>query len=185
MRNINERPICHRAEDLVTYLYGEASQADALDFANHLQRCDACRSEFAIFNQVHDSILVWRTEALGSSFSPTVALAESAVDSSQFVRHERKLSALAALREFFSVSPLWFRGATAFAALVLCVLAILVISRSWNKPAELANGSQPQKLYTETEFKSEVARQVNEQVSKIKRSESGSQPANVVASSTQ
>src|SRR5438132_3571599 len=100
MPNINERPICHRAEHLVTYLYGEASEADAQDFAGHLQQCDACRSEFGVFQQVHDSILVWRSEALGSAFSPTAVSTESSIDSAQFVRHERKLTALAALREF-------------------------------------------------------------------------------------
>ena len=122
MRNINERPVCHRAEDLVTYLYGEASEVDAKDFAGHLQQCDACRTEFGVFQQVHDSILLWRNEALGSVFSPAAVSVESTVDSTQFVRHERKLTALAALREFFSVSPLWLRAATGFAALLLCVL---------------------------------------------------------------
>src|SRR5713226_5730246 len=175
MRNINERPICHRAEDLVTYLYGEASQADALDFANHLQRCDACRSEFAIFNQVHDSILVWRTEALGSSFSPTVALAESAVDSSQFVRHERKLSALAALREFFSVSPLWLRGATAFAALLLCVLGLVVVSRSWKQSAPVAKSSTEDKVYTATQLRAAVDDAVSKTLSENRQSQTSSQ----------
>ena len=57
MHEVKQRPACHRAEDLVSYLYGEASEADALDFSKHLQQCDACGSEFAIFNQVHESIL--------------------------------------------------------------------------------------------------------------------------------
>src|SRR5947207_9282225 len=115
MRDINRRPVCHRAEDLVTYLYGEASEADALDFRNHLRQCDSCRSEFTVFNQVHDSIEVWRNEALGASFNPAANPAPATIDSTQFNRHERKLSALATLREFFTVSPLWLRGATAFA----------------------------------------------------------------------
>ena len=97
MREKSERPVCHRAEDLVSYLYGEAGASDALDFRNHLQQCDACRSEFAVFNQVHDSIQLWRSEALGASFDPA-AVAEPAIDTTRFVRHERKLSALAALR---------------------------------------------------------------------------------------
>ncbi len=63
MRDMNERPVCHRAEDLVTYLYGEANEAEALDFRNHLRQCDSCHSEFTVFNQVHDSIEVWRNEA--------------------------------------------------------------------------------------------------------------------------
>src|SRR6267143_1361699 len=138
MPNINERPVCHRAEDLVTYLYGEANEVEARDFTEHLQQCDTCGSEFGVFRQVHDSILLWRNEALGSSFSPAAVSIESTVDSTQFVQHERKLTALAALREFFSVSPLWLRAATGFAALLLCVLGALAISRTWNKPVRLA-----------------------------------------------
>ncbi|HVS80335.1 MAG TPA: zf-HC2 domain-containing protein [Pyrinomonadaceae bacterium] len=184
MRTMNERPVCHRSEDLVTYLYNEASATDAQDFAKHVETCEACRAEFAVFSQVHESILLWRNEALGSAFSPAPqaarVLAEATFDSRQFVRHERKLPALAALREFFSVSPLWLRGATAFAALLLCVLAVLVISGFWNKPVQVANNSAEQKMYTETQFKNEVAKQVDKQILDFKRSQT-QPPANVAA----
>jgi hypothetical protein len=184
MRNINERPVCHRAEDLVTYLYSEASEADARDFASHLQQCDACRAEFGVFNQVHDSILLWRNEALGSAFNPAAVLTDGAVNATQFVQHERKLSALAALREFFNVSPLWLRGATAFAALLLCVLGLLAISRSWNKPVEVASSASEQKRYTESDMKNEVAKQIEKQISDLKRSQS-QPPVNVAVGDMQ
>ncbi len=155
MRTMNERPICHRSEDLVTYLYNEASAADAQDFARHLETCEACRAEFAVFRQVHESILLWRNEALGSAFSPAPqaarVLAEATSDSRQFVRHERKLPALAALREFFSVSPLWLRGATAFAALLLCVLAVLAISRLSQRSPQVAN-NETQNKYSQRDI---------------------------------
>jgi anti-sigma factor RsiW len=133
MEDLNGRPVCHRAEDLVTYLYGEASESDARDFRAHLQQCDACRSEFAVFDQMHEAILVWRNEALGASFAPAAVVAEPPVAAPQFIRPERRLSAVAALREFFSVAPLWLRGATAFAGLLLCALLLFAISRSWQK----------------------------------------------------
>ena len=154
MPNINERPVCHRAEDLVTYLYGEASEADARDFAAHLRQCDACRSEFGLFQQVHDSILTWRNEALGAAFSPADVAVETRVDSTRFVQHERKLSALAALREFFRVSPLWLRGATAFAALLLCVLGVLTISRALNQ------------RHSQQQFEAAVRQQVEQQIAR-------------------
>ena len=161
MPNINERPVCHRAEDLVTYLYGEASEVDAKDFTEHLQQCAACRGEFGVFQQVHDSILLWRTEALGAAFNPTAVSAESRVDSTQFVQHERKLTALAALREFFSVSPLWLRAATGFAALLLCVLGVLTISRSWSRPVQLANkGTEPK--YSQQDLDQAVQKRLEE-----------------------
>lgn len=166
MRNINERPVCHRAEDLVTYLYGEASEADAKDFAGHLQQCDACRTEFGVFQQVHDSILLWRNEALGSVLSPAAVSVESTVDSTQFVRHERKLTALAALREFFSVSPLWLRAATGFAALLLCVLGVLAISRSWNRPVQIASTDAEAK-YSRQQLEQEVKKQVDKKLAEL------------------
>ena len=175
MPNINERPACHRAEDLVTYLYGEASEVDAKDFAGHLQQCDACRSEFGVFQQVHNSILVWRNEALGQSFSPAAqaapVLSEATTDSRQFVWHERKLPALAALREFFSVSPLWLRGATAFAVLLFCVLAVLVMSRLSQTPNRVAN-IDPQLKYSQQDFDKALQKGIDDQVAKLNRENS-------------
>jgi len=160
MREKRERPVCHRAEDLVSYLYGEAGASDALDFRNHLQQCDACRSEFAVFNQVHDSIQVWRSEALGASFDPA-AVAAPAVDTTRFVRHQRKLSALAALREFFTVAPLWLRGATAFAGLLLCVLAAMLFVRGSQKPAAVAQ-TEEAKIYSQKQLQDQIKKAVDE-----------------------
>jgi len=168
MPNINERPVCHRAEDLVTYLYGEASEVEAIDFTKHLQQCDACRSEFGVFQQVHDSILLWRNEALGAACSPAAVSAESRIDSTQFVQHERRLTALAALREFFSVSPLWLRAATGFAALLLCVLAGLTISRSWNRPVQFAS-KETEPKYSQQDFDKAVQKQVDEKIARLNR----------------
>ncbi|MDX6531493.1 MAG: hypothetical protein QOH41_3783 [Blastocatellia bacterium] len=165
MPNFNERPACHRAEDLVTYLYGEANELDARDFAGHLQQCEACRSELGVFRQVHDSILVWRNEALGSSFSPAAASVET-LDSHRFAQHERKLTGLAALREFFSVSPLWLRAATGFAALLLCVLGGLVISRSWNQPTPIARNENDAK-YSQQQLDQEVRKQVDQRLAEL------------------
>jgi len=168
MQITNERPVCHRAEDLVTYLYGEANPADAQDFATHMQQCDACRAEFAVFNQVHDSIVLWRNEALGATPSlTTVVPTEGAFDSRRLIQHERRLSAVAALREFFSVSPLWLRGATAFAALLLCVLGALAISRLMSKPSETAKGGGEQRLYTAQELDKAVQAGIDEQMAKL------------------
>ena len=112
MLNGKERPICHRAEDLVTYLYGEATAEEARDFTAHMKQCDACRAELNVFNQVHDSIVTWRNEALGSIASAPVQ-EDVRLVSPEPVQHGRRLPALAALREFFTVSPVWLRGATA------------------------------------------------------------------------
>src|SRR5438132_2188482 len=167
MKN-HERPICHRAEDLVAYLYNEASETEAQDFADHAEQCDACRSELTVFRQVHESMLIWRNEALGtlSQVSPAADLA-GATGSVKLVQHMRRLSALQALREFFSVSPLWLRGATAFAALLLCVLGALAISRLMSKPSETAKGGGEQRLYTAQELDKAVQAGIDEQMAKL------------------
>jgi hypothetical protein len=145
---MSERPVCHRAEDLVTYLYGEASETDAFDFRNHLRQCDSCRSEFTVFNQVHESIETWRNEALGASFDPAAIPATVAIDVTPVIRHQRRLSALAALREFFTVSPLWLRGATAFAALLLCILGVMMVARLSRRPVDIAKADNHEEMYT-------------------------------------
>ena len=167
MRDMNERPVCHRAEDLVSYLYGEASESDALDFRNHLRQCDSCRSEFTVFNQVHDSILVWRNEALGASFNPAATPGSAATGFKQFIGHERKLSAFAALREFFTVSPLWLRGATAFAALLLCVLGVMMVARLSRRPVDLVKIVKDERVYTRQELEAEVNNAVNKKVAEL------------------
>jgi len=172
---MNERPVCHRSEDLVTYLYNEASAAEAQDFAGHVETCEACRAEFAVFSQVHESILLWRNDALGSAFSPAAqaapVLAEATTDSRQFVRPERRLPALAALREFFSVSPLWLRGATAMAVVLLCVLAVLTVSRLSQRPNQVANNNSNLK-YSQRDFDQAVQKVIDEQLAKFNRENS-------------
>jgi len=174
MEDINQRPLCHRAEDLVSYLYGEANDVDAADFRRHLQQCDACRGEFAVFNHVHESIVLWRNEALGASFNPASVVSEPTIDSREFVEEKRKLSALAALREFFTVSPLWLRGATAFAGLLLCALVLFAVSRTWQR-STVAQTNGEKTLYTASDFKTAVDREVKAQTEKIQRQTSSQQ----------
>jgi anti-sigma factor RsiW len=165
MENINERPVCHRAEDLVTYLYGEANAAEARDFATHLERCEACRAEFSLFNQVHESIVTWRNEALGAATVPEV----SPLASRPFVvQHERELSAWASLRQFFSVSPMWLRGATAFAGLLLCALLVFAASRFWQKPVEVVKTSN-EPAFNQQKFDQAVQKEVEERLAALDR----------------
>ena len=160
MQKINERPVCHRAEDLVTYLYDEATVEEARDFSAHMQQCDACRAEFTVFHQVHDSIVAWRNEAIGATLPVSAGATNPVIVTDAFVQPERKLSALAALREFFTVSPLWLRGATAFAGLLLCALIVFAVSRTWEQPVMTARDDD--KKYTEAQFQEAVRKQVEQ-----------------------
>lgn len=182
MQNINERPVCHRAEDLVTYLYNEASESEARDFSAHMEQCDACRGEFTLFNQVHESIATWRSEALGTATVPVAApVPQSLADATPFVQHERKLSAWASLREFFSVSPLWLRGATAFAGLLLCALLVFAVSRFSQKPLEVVSNGSSEKTYTQQELETEVHKQVAAAVAARDQQNAARRPDSTVA----
>jgi anti-sigma factor RsiW len=181
MQNENERPICHRAEDLVTYLYGEATAEEARDFSAHIQQCDACRSEFSVFNRVHESIVAWRNEALGPIASPVVSREAVTSINPEIVQHGRRLPALAALREFFTVSPLWLRGATAFAGLLLCALLVFAVSRMWRQQTS-AVGSQAK--YTEEQFQQALEKQVAERVAKLNQTLSNQTPPPQIVNET-
>lgn len=120
---------CGRGEELVAYLYGEAKPEEAKRFRQHLTSCAACSEELAAFGGVREAVAEWRAEALASVPSINIerAFAPAAFVSAQTAR---KRSALAALREFFSLSPLWLQAATVAAALILCAFTALTVARS-------------------------------------------------------
>ena len=153
MRENTDRPICHRADDMMSFLYDEASLAEAEEFASHMRLCAACRTEFSVFNQVRESMSLWRAEVLGMAGRPESIAAPVSLPSLAAGRVGRRLSAVAALREFFAISPVWLRGATALATLLLCVLGALFVARML-KPS--------QQLYTEQELNAKVDRLVDQ-----------------------
>lgn len=114
MNEMNNSPSCERAQDLIAFLYHETDESETRDFGIHLQQCGVCREEMAAFQGVRESVTAWRSEALAGFVSAPLA-----------VKPNRK-SALAALRQFFELSPLWLKGATAFGLVAFCVLAGLV-----------------------------------------------------------
>lgn len=125
-----ERP-CDRTEELVAYLYGEASAAEAESFTQHLSVCASCRHELSAFGAVRGAVGAWRVEAL--SVSPSLTLGGAPAATSPFPveqRPARKRSALAALREFFALSPLWLQAASVAATLLVCALAALTFART-------------------------------------------------------
>lgn len=118
---------CERAPDLVAFLYGEASPEQALSFERHMRDCASCRSDLVAFSSIRGSVGAWRSEALGST-----------IGSHQVIQEQKPAiepSAVAAIREFFRLSPLWMKGAVALASLVFCALAVLAIARVSNEPS--------------------------------------------------
>lgn len=149
MNEMNNSPTCERGSDLIAFVYNEADESEARDFELHLKQCSNCREEVASFGLVRESIAVWKHEAL-SGF-----VATPLVD---------KKSALGALRQFLNLSPLWLKGATAFAMLAFCVLAALAIVRL-QTPRPALTIATPGAVYTEQDVnrlvKEALAKQEN------------------------
>jgi len=115
---------CERATDLIAFLYHELDEREALAFRLHLQECGQCRDEATALSVVRESITAWRDEALAGFVSTAV-------------KTKTRKSAMSALRQFFALSPLWLKGATAFATIAFFALAGLAVMklRTNNVPA--------------------------------------------------
>ena len=120
---------CERAEEFVTYLYGEATPAESEAFRRHLDGCAVCREELAALGGVRAGLSAWRAEALGTI--PSLNIEEALAPAPAFQTTDtRRRSARAALREFFSLSPLWLRAGAFAATLAVCALVALTLARA-------------------------------------------------------
>lgn len=120
---------CGRGEELVAYLYGEATKEEAILFRRHLEACAVCREELAAFGGVREAVGAWRAEALGAV--PPLNIEEALAPAARIIpAAPRERSARAALREFFSLSPLWLRAGAFAATLVVCALLALTLARA-------------------------------------------------------
>lgn len=142
MNEMQNSPTCECAPDLIAFLYGEADEHEMRDLQLHLQQCSSCRDEAASFGVVRESITAWRDEALAGFVSTSVTA------------QPKTKSALAALRQFFDLSPLWLKGATALATVTFCVLAGLALFRSDKAPVA---------VYTEQDVNRKVKEALAEQ----------------------
>ena len=154
MNERNNSPGCERASDLIAFVYNETNESETREFELHLKECRACREEVASFGVVRESITAWRDEAL-SGFVSTPVPATPA-----------RKSAIAALRHFFDLSPLWLKGATAFAILAFCALAFFATVEP-NRTERVSAGSTPETPKPETLYtQQDVDRLVKEALAK-------------------
>jgi putative zinc finger protein len=151
MNEMMNTPACERGSDLIAFLYGEASEQEAQDFAKHLERCRDCQSEMAAFGHVRASIGVWKEEVLAGFVSP------------QVIAPVRQKSALAALREFFNLSPLWMKGAVGFAGVLFCVMAVLVVARIGKQTPVVATTDAKYSEQQKNEFVANALRKQEEE----------------------
>jgi len=166
MREV-DAPKCGRENDLIGFLYGELDQVEALSFQRHLNDCAACTTGLSDFGAVRQSVVAWRNESLAG-----ISLPAQRADSIPARAAQTRASAVAALREFFSLSPLWMKAATAFAAILFCLFAGLALARLRDKPQPLIATSPASSAPAQSadEFNALVERRVKEELSRIKDS---------------
>lgn len=138
---------CDRENDLIAFLYGEVNEREAQDFERHLRTCSECQSELSAFKPIRQSMIAWRDEALGRIRETILIEGRASVP--------RKQSAVAALREFFNLSPLWLKGVVAFASIVFCVFGSLALARLFNRD-DGSVSSNDKKIYTQEDLNKKI-----------------------------
>lgn len=162
MKEMNA-PNCGRENELIAFLYGELNAADSRAFQHHLHDCATCKTDRASFSAVRESVIAWRNESLGAA-APSHLTARAFAS----VRSE-KPSALAALREFFSLSPLWLKGAVAGATVLFCLFAGLAIARFSVQPAPKIVSTSGT-VYSAQDLKAMVDKGVEDKLRQIEES---------------
>jgi len=156
---------CAREQELIGFVYGELNEVERLAFQHHLNECSSCSTELTGFRNVRESVAAWRNESLGS-----IGLSIDGVPSLASLSHQ-KHSALAAVREFLNLSPLWMKGAVAFAAVVFCVLAVMAVARLRDKQPVIRVAGPDQSIHSEQEIEAIVKQRVQEELARVKNSE--------------
>lgn len=151
---------CAREHELIGFLYGELNEVETQAFQRHLNQCRGCSMEVSDFRGVRESVVVWRNESLGN-------LSERSARFSPVPLVQRNRSALAAMREFLNLSPLWMKGALAFAAVVFCVLAIMAVAGLRDKQPVVAVAGPSQPSRSQEEIDAIVNRRVQDELGRL------------------
>ena len=170
MKNEVNTPGCGREDALIAFLYGELNDDESQMFRRHVHDCAACSAELASFQEVRESVVAWRNESLGGVSSPAAETASLPAAIRQ------KPSALAAWRQFFNLSPLWMKGALAFASILFVLFAGLAIARLRETPPAAivtnrdATSEEQINARVQRQVQSEVERRMQEELQRVKNS---------------
>lgn len=176
---------CAKAEELIAYLYNEASEGEAKDFERHMQSCVSCEAEMAAFGHVRSSIALWRSQALGSAESNALATAAITPTPELPQAAVRKPSAITALREFFALSPQWLRAATALTSLAVCALVVWAAARVMEAPRVLVVEKVVEKGPTQAEVDALVAERVREELAATQSSREETSSKEIIATASE
>lgn len=136
--------ICERSDDLISFLYHELDEQECRAFEQHLADCASCSRELSSFSEIRNGVVAWREQSLGViNYRPNLAFGFA-----------EKRSAVAAIRQFFVLSPFWLKGSVALASLLLfAAVAFLVVSLKAKPAAPLASTD---KVYSEADLRAKV-----------------------------
>jgi len=165
MKEVNA-PSCARENDLVAFLYGELSDLERESFETHLHACRSCQVQTSELRLIRESVSAWRIESLGR-------VSVSAPETSSLI-HESKGSAVAALRAFFDLSPLWLKGAIGFAAILFCVLTVFTAARLRNTPEAVTFKNTTNQGYSQEQLNALVDQRVQQELARLKVAEESS-----------
>ena len=111
MTNTSNTPNCEMREALVSYLYNEATPEETRLVQEHLVACTACKQEVTAFERVRGMLQQWQLDDM-----PIVRLVAEPPSS--------RRSALAVLKELFTVTPVWVKALSAV-AMALLIFAVM------------------------------------------------------------
>lgn len=145
---------CDHAGEMISFVYNEGTAQEIAQFSAHLKTCIECQTELESFGGVRALISDWKLEALSSVAQPGVEIPMPA---------PRTKSAVAAVREFFELSPLWLKGATALATVLFFVLVGLAVARLNEQPTKIVRDENRGPIYTEADMNQAIKKALEEQ----------------------
>ncbi len=150
-------PGCGRENDLIAFLYSELSEIEKKSFESHMHSCRVCLTQAQEFRSIRESVVAWRDESLGQGSRP--------VPEFPALINRPKASAMAALRAFFDLSPLWMKGAVGFAAVVFGVFSVLAVV-NLKKPTAIITAGVNNQSYSAPEVNALVEQRVQEELTR-------------------
>ncbi len=133
INNNHKNSACGFSDELVSYLYDEATDIEKTIFKAHLDNCSICADELSSFSGVHFSINDWKQKEFVSLKTPIIDI--------PYQKHEKptievsgiKVSWLSGLRDLFALSPrAWSMTTASVVVLAVCVGIALFVVNSRN-----------------------------------------------------
>ena len=106
---MNSQSECDRQQELVAYLYNEATSTEIASFEKHLKECDPCSAELNAFGRVRNELSTWQV-----GFAPRT----------EWVLPRGKGEVL---QELLGMFPVWARSLAMAGAAAVVLLALSVI----------------------------------------------------------